>query len=121
MQSTQLLAIAIMTFGYKFEGHHYQQICLRATCRLLSVSFWLGEWTDSSSDEKAMEVERPTNKLKLSTSHAQNPCMQFISKDQEGTLSKKYVPKNMVSSMKWARANFTLWKKARNEQCADIQ
>lgn len=65
MQSTQLLAIAIMTFGYKFEGHH-QQICLRA--RLLNfslVSFWLGEWTDSSSDKKAMEVERPTNKLKL--------------------------------------------------------
>ena len=75
MQSTQLLAIAIMKFGYKFEGHHYQQICLRA--RLLNfslVSFRLGEWTDSSSDEKAMEVERPTNKLKLSTSHAQNPC-----------------------------------------------
>ena len=121
MRSTQLLAIAITTFGYKFEGHHYQQICLRA--RLLNfslVSFRFGEWTDSSSDKKAMEVERPTNKLKLSTSHAQNR-LQFISKDQEGTLSKKYVPKNMVSSMKWAMANFTLWKKARNEQCANIQ
>ena len=33
-------------------------------------SFGLGEWTDSSSDEEVMELERPTKKLKLSVSRA---------------------------------------------------
>ena len=33
--------------------------------------------------------------------------------------SAKYVPKNMVSSTKQAMANFTSWKKARNERFAD--
>ena len=73
--------------------------------------FGLGEWTDSSSDEEVMELEGPTKKLKLSLSHARDRWQE--------ELSRKYVPKNTVSSTKWAMANFTLWKKARNERFAD--
>ena len=81
-------------------------------------SFGLGEWTDSSSGEEVMELKGPTKKLKLSLSHARNHW-HFISEEQEEELSRKYMPKNMVSSTKWAMANFTSWKKARNEPLAD--
>lgn len=45
-------------------------------------SFRLGEWTDSSNDKKVMELERSTEKLKLSVSHAWDHW-DFVSEDQE--------------------------------------
>ena len=57
-------------------------------------SFGLGEWTDSSSDEEVMELERPTKKLKLSVSRARAlDHWHFISEAQEQALSKKFVPR----------------------------
>ena len=82
-------------------------------------SFGLGEWTDSSSDEEVMELERPTKKLKLSVSRARaQDRWHFISEAQEQALSKKFVPKNTAST-KWAISIFTLWKKGRKERFAD--
>ena len=83
-------------------------------------SFGLGEWTDSSSDEEVMELERPTKKLKLSVlrAHAQDRW-HFISEAQEQELSKKFVPKNTAST-KWAISIFTLWKKGRKERSMQI-
>ena len=52
-------------------------------------SFGLGEWTDSSSDEEAMELEGPTKKLKLSLSHARDRW-HFVSEEQEEELSRKH-------------------------------
>ena len=65
-----------------------------------------------------MELEGPTKKLKLSLSHVRDRW-HFVSEEQEEELSRKYVPKNTVSSTKWAMANFTSWKKARNKRFAD--
>ena len=77
-------------------------------------SFGLGEWTDSSSDEEVMELERPTKKLKLSVSRARaQDRWHFISEAQEQALSKKFVPKNTASSTKWAMSIFTSWKRGR--------
>ena len=56
-------------------------------------------YTHCVMSDEVIELEQPTNKLKLSVSHACDRC-HFISKDQEGTLSKKYVPQNIVLSMK---------------------
>ena len=62
-------------------------------------SFGLGEWTDSSSDEEVMELERPTKKLKLSVSRARaQDRRHFISEAQEQALSKKFVPKNKLTA-----------------------
>ena len=40
----------------------------------------------------------------------------FISEEEESSLSTLFVPKNTESSTKWALSNFMQWKMSRNEQ-----
>ena len=61
--------------GFEFEGDHFcesagENTNFRSRDAHCRFSFGLGEWTDSSSDEEVMELERPTKRLKVSVSRA---------------------------------------------------
>lgn len=79
--------------------------------------FDLGEWMESSEDEK--ENEQPSKKrLKLDKSMSKE-CWQFVNEAVEADLGKKYVPKNTSKSTQCAHSNFTAWKTSRNNRFAN--
>ena len=82
--------------------------------------FGLGEWTESSEDEKENAQPSPRKKLKLTleklTLEKPKERWQFLSDIAENNLKKKYVPKNTSKATNWAHLNFTQWKSSRNRR-----
>ena len=77
----------------------------------------LGEWTESSEDEKENDPPAPRNKLKL-TLEKPKERWHFLTEVAESDLQQKYVAKNTFKATKWAHGNFTQWKLSRNRQFA---
>ena len=77
----------------------------------------LGEWTESSEDEKENDPPAPRNKLKL-TLEKPKERWHFLTEVAESDLQQKYVAKNTFKATKWAHGNFTQWKLSRNRRFA---
>ena len=72
----------------------------------------LGEWTESSEDEKENDPPAPLKKLKLSLKKP-DKRWNFLTEVAESDLQQKYVAKNTFKATKWAHSNFTQWKISR--------
>ena len=77
----------------------------------------LGEWTESSEDEKENDPPAPLKRLKLSLKKL-DERWYFLTEVAESDLQQKYVAKNTFKATKWAHSNFTQWKMSRNSRFA---
>lgn len=83
----------------------------------------MGEWTESSEDDSSAESEAPAprKKMKISVRKEKDKenRWQFVDETKEQALGMKFIPKNTVTSTKWAVSNFVSWSNSRNAQFRD--
>ena len=67
----------------------------------------LGEWTESSEDEKENDPPAPRKKLKLTLEKKPKERWHFLTEVTvaESDLQQKYVAKNTFKATKWAHGN----------------
>ena len=63
----------------------------------------LGEWTESSEDEKENDLPAPLNRLKLSLEKP-DEWWHFLTEVTESDLQQKYVAKNTSKATKWVHS-----------------
>ena len=100
----------------------------RSKCRTWQISYWLLAKT-SLYPMQENEHNPPRQKLKLSldkSSHAQSNKAKeeadrwhFDTKEEETSISMKFVSQNIATSTKWALSTFTKWHSCRNDRLCD--
>ena len=111
-QGAVILPPLLENLPTKRSKEYYEWFCLG-----------MGEGTESSEDNSSAESEAlaPRKKMKLSVRKEKDKenRWQFVDETKEQALGTKFVPKNTVTSTKWAVSNFVSWHNSRNARFRD--